>query len=363
MKPSSIYLTVSQNRNEILSKLKATFNINTIEIEKEKLDYENDVELKSESSKECDDFEPNFQSIIMRKIEFDLNIPYENYCKMKPVSVVYGKRHESREVLKQGAWTNIVFDHLHKTSKLPCCFVFKICKVFSPSADIFLKLFAKCKDVNCKANLYAFAKNKPLEDEPLKLKVITSDTKNIPHNSSIKRYLNGKKRKEIGKELQNQYSSLWQRDEANRKMEFGDNMPPNLYNTNVLRKAKQEFRDSKLGIEINNPVMSLIELKHTIPFAGSIHLISADPFIVHYWTPTQMILYKDACISDNKSSRLCIDATGSVVKKLYRTSQLLKSSHIFLYVAVLNNGTIQFPVCQMLSESQDTPTITYWLSR
>lgn len=110
--------------------------------------------------------------------------------------------------------------------------------------------------------------------------------------------------------------------------------------------------------------MSLVELKHTMPFAGSIHLVSADPFIVHYWTLTQILVYKDACTGDRKkSSRLCIDATGNIVQKLFRTSQSIKSAHIFLYVAVLHNGTLQFPVSQMLSESQDTPTITYWLSQ
>jgi len=131
----------------------------------------------------------------------------------------------------------------------------------------------------------------------------------------------------------------------------------------VLRKAKQTYRDSKLGISIKHPIISLVELKHTTPFAGCIHLISADPFIVHYWTPTQMVVYKDACKSHNKNSRLCIDATGSVVKKIFRTSQALKSAHIFLYVAVLHNGTLQLPISQMLSESQDTPTITFWLSQ
>jgi len=377
---------VSQNRHNILTNLKAKFDIdsdekdkrfyelnqdsvnfnihsNINEISEMESDHDSNRESENDKESECDNYEPKYVQKTTSKTVFDLDIPYDTYCKMKPVSVIYGKNNREYKVLKQGAWTNIIFDEFQKKFKLPCCFVFKRCKVFSSSADNFLKLFAKCKEKSCGADFYAFAKHQPIEGESLQLKVFTLDTRNIPHNSSFMRQLNGNKREEIGRELQNQYCYLWQREEANKKMEFGDKVPPNIYKTEVLRNAKQTFRDSKLGINIKHPIISLVELKHTIPFAGSIHLVSADPFIVHYWTPTQMVVYKDACHSHNKNSRLCIDATGSVVKKIFRTSQSLKSAHIFLYVAVLHNGTLQLPVSQMLSESQDTPTITFWLSQ
>lgn len=147
-----------------------------------------------------------------------------------------------------------------------------------------------------------------------------------------------------------------------KKCEFGDTIPPNIYNGPTLRKVKQENRDNKLGIEINNPILSLIELKHTIPFGGSIHNISADPLMVHYWSPYQMIVYKETSKMTNHGVRLCIDATGGLVKKIKRTTQNIKSAHIFLYSIVLHDGSIQVPVCQMLSEIQDIPSITYWLS-
>lgn len=94
-----------------------------------------------------------------------------------------------RRVLKQGTWTNIVFDEFYKKFNLPCCFVFKRCKILSTSADNFLKIFAKCKDSTRNENLYAYAKRKPLEDEPLKLKVITLDTSNVPHDTTYKRHI------------------------------------------------------------------------------------------------------------------------------------------------------------------------------
>jgi len=158
-------------------------------------------------------------------------------------------------------------------------------------------------------------------------------------------------------------ANTWRNDQIRKKCDFGDIIPPNIYQTNVLRKVKQEFRDQKLGIVVKNPILSLVEMKHTIPYAGSIHTISIDPVIVHYWSPYQMVVYKESKANSLRNCRLCIDATGSVVKNVYRTSQELVSSHIFLYVAVLNDGYIQVPVCQMLSDVQDLPTITYWLSQ
>ncbi|KAE9521913.1 hypothetical protein AGLY_017720 [Aphis glycines] len=134
---------------------------------------------------------------------------------------------------------------------------------------------------------------------------------------------------------------------------------------NVLRKAKQELRDQKLEIVIKNSILSLVEMKHTIPYAGSIHTISIDPVIVHNWFPYQMVVYKESKANSLRNCRVCIDPTGSVVRNVNRTSQELRvqSSHIFLFVTVLNDGCIQVPVCQMLSEVQDLPTITYRLSQ
>lgn len=109
--------------------------------------------------------------------------------------------------------------------------------------------------------------------------------------------------------------------------------------------------------------MSLLELMHTMPYAGSIHLVCGKPFMVHYWSPAQLLLYNDACRSKTNNCRLCIDATGSIIKKITRTTQNLKSAHIFLYTAVLHDGLIQTSICQMVSEAQDLSTISYWLNQ
>lgn len=87
-----------------------------------------------------------------------------------------------------------------------------------------MKLFAKCKDKSCVADFYAFAQKQPIEGESLQLKMFTLDTRNTTHSGSCMRQLNGDKKEQIG--------------EADKKMEFGDKMPPNIYKTEVLQKAK-----------------------------------------------------------------------------------------------------------------------------
>lgn len=171
----------------------------------------------------------------------------------------------------------------------------------------YLTFSGKCKD--CQASVFGWVNKKPKEAMALVVDVIVQGMKmNVNHKS--KRPLNGAKRCEVGKELFHECASNWKR-KAVEPLNYGDKIPANIYKKSVLRKCKQEESDKALGITIKCPIMSLIQFKHT-KYAGSIHLISADPLIVHYWTPCQLVFYKSirkSCV------RLTIDATGSIVKK------------------------------------------------
>lgn len=143
-------------------------------------------------------------------------------------------------------------------------------------------------------------------------------------------------------------------------MEFDQISPPNLYQLNVLRKAKQEYKDIDLGIKLTNPIDSLVEFKRNLRFSGSIHNIGIDPLFVHYWTGHQLIIYKDLC---KNYCRISIDATGGLISKLKRSSSNLLSAHIFLYEAVVHTSYGQIPISQMISEKQDTITIFTWIAQ
>jgi len=75
---------------------------------------------------------------------------------MKPIEVEYGngKNKRTYSVLKPGVCSNIIFDEFVKIHKLPCCYIFKRCKVYiSESAKHFLVFNATCKNDKCSAKL------------------------------------------------------------------------------------------------------------------------------------------------------------------------------------------------------------------
>ncbi|KAK3916381.1 120.7 kDa protein in NOF-FB transposable element [Frankliniella fusca] len=143
-------------------------------------------------------------------------------------------------------------------------------------------------------------------------------------------------------------------------MDQGDVEAPNLFSTPVLRKSRQEEMDGEYCVVqgCTDPIKNLQTMKHSHPFAGSIHQIGMDPFFVLYHTPAQLQVFKK--FKAGNYLVLCIDATGSLVLKV-TTHNEQKSSHIFLYEGVIKAGSEQLPVLQMLSARQDASIIQFWI--
>lgn len=290
---------------------------------------------------------------------FVIKIPYDIYRTILPEKVLYKDKNKQRvyEVLKPNTWTDVINDAFIKTHNLPCNFIYKRVKVFSSDrGKYFITFQGKCKD-ECSAKLYGWSNSKPAEGEPLVIEISTIDTRGMERHFT-KRHLKGKKRESVGLELEKDLACNWRRNNV-IDMEFGRISPPNLYHLNTLRKAKQEYRDNKLEIKYKCPIESLIELKRNSSYSGSIHSIGSDPFFVHYWTNHQISIYKDI---SKDYSKLSIDATGSLIKKLKRTSLKLLSANIFLYEAVVSTNYGHIPVSQMISEKHDTLAIFNWLA-
>lgn len=166
VKPSSLYSIVSQNRYNILSNLKKNlFSQETFfgELQTNYVQDESDTDDSTTSNTECDIDSEHENNVFA----LDLEIPYDMYFKIKPVNVHYGDGNQKRKycVLKPGTWTDIIFEEMYNKYKTPCCFVLKRCKIYPTSENMFLKIFAKCKDKNCQINIYDIAEKKPLEDE------------------------------------------------------------------------------------------------------------------------------------------------------------------------------------------------------
>lgn len=66
-------------------------------------------------------------------------------------------------------------------------------------------------------------------------------------------------------------------------MTFGYLKIAHLYDTNVLRQVKYTNNVKMLWLEAGtHPVMALLELKNSIRFAGSIHVIGSSKFFCVY---------------------------------------------------------------------------------
>lgn len=94
----------------------------------------------------------------------------------------------------------------------------------------------KCKD--CGVYLHGWSDRKPQEGFPLKLFIETEDTRGSWEEHYSKRPLNGSKRSRVGKSLSKDTAGNWRR-QAVSSIEFGDHLPPNIYNNSVLWKCKQ----------------------------------------------------------------------------------------------------------------------------
>lgn len=347
----SLYLSVKQDRHLWQTSLRKIVGKPIILSEPIHSDKEDDKKSSTDTDEGSED-------VSVDKKFFNFDIPYREYVKMAPVNMMYGKQKNKKmyTVLKQGVWSNIINDWFIKYCSIPCNIIYKRNRVAIDSnmAEHFLNFSGKCKD--CLAIVTGWAKEKPVDGMPLNVNIIMDDM-NTLHQHTSKRPLNGEKRLEVGTQLSQECASNWRRH-AVSSLTFGEKIPANVYNNTVLWKCKQSNRDKTLGITEKCPIMSLVELSHT-QYAGSIHKVCAKPFIVHYWTPCQLVVYK----SIRKTYvRLSVDATGSIVKKIKRSTQNIISSHIFLYEAVVSSGAYQTSVTQMISEKQDMFTIFSWLT-
>lgn len=86
----------------------------------------------------------------------------------------------------------------------------------------------------------------------------------------------------------------------------------------------------------------------------AIRSIGLDPIFVHYWTDEQIAVY------ERNHKILYLDASGSLMKKVKNMNGEL-CSHIYLYQGVTQINSKTAPVFQMISATQNTNAITYWL--
>lgn len=267
--PKYIYTILLQNRYELYDKVLNYHN----------LDKPINIKLDNIST----DDDESFNLSTEKNIEFNLNIPLKTWYDIDCESVIYksnSKVQRNYNTLRRRRWTNIIFGLIYETTKLPCAFMFKRCKI--SETGIYATIYAKCPD--CKSNLIGKIINVPKDNTDVQMECcVTNFNPDIKHTK--KRSLNGQKRIEISQSLAmgTLSATTWRRQEAVKTMNLYDSEPPHLYKTSTLRKAKQERQDLNLQVKGSCAYINLQNMKY-INHAGSIHCIGYDPFFIHYWT-------------------------------------------------------------------------------
>lgn len=227
--------------------------------------------------------------------------------------------------------------------------------------NYFLKLKGSCKSKKCKNTFFGIADKDPGMGD-LHLRIKTRDARQEYHEN-MKRPLTGKKRKIVGEQLKTQSATVFRRKLAKDNMEFGDDEPYFLQSNQVYRQAKMEYINEELGIkhqDRRDVIKSIENMSTEARYVNVIREVGSNPFHVFYCTQAQLHVYREYCRVTKNKSQICIDATGSLIKK-FETCLDRQSGHIFLYSVTINFEQTTLAVNQMLSEKHNTEFIEYWL--
>ena len=344
-----IYVYVKQNRNNIWSKLGISEKSYNECLNKE------DESFNSNEPSSSDSFSNDEDEIL----KFTVMLTPEEWDCIKPQNVIhYSSTTRVCQSLTPNVWTSIVNDHFWNASSLPCCLAYKRAQVNKFDLP-FIKIIGRCSC--CLSQFTGKMETEPQEGE----QAVISCT----YKGSFRNCRNTEKRKLIGSakeyaEMQicnrNVAPSAFRNLEARKIMNFGDPEPAHLASTNALRILKH--RKGKKDLVHENPIISINMMMHGAQFQGCIKSLAYEPFHAIYWTPSQLKLFNMYC-KLSTDSKICLDATGSVVKKINRPFGK-KSKHIFLYEATVRDDVCekQYSVSNMLSESQDNIAIGHWLA-
>ena len=338
-----IYINLRENRrqlrNEVFKRLEIEEHENKEnEYSDPNLSNQDDTLFTGEEEEPLDFDDSEFLSSFLnnRNEVFDLFINADLWKQMKPVTRIYKGR--TYTVLNPGVWGDIVADEFWYQYRMPCAFNFKKATVSFEVNKPFLYIQGKCKcDDKYHNEFHAIADAEPSENTGLWLKVKTKDTRCVAHKV-MKRQLRFNKRKVIGQKVLKEGAANCRRNIARQVQNIGDLPAPILYKSEILRKLLQESLDEELGIDRkggHDVVCIMQKLKHMQPYIGSIGLIAADPFRVHYQLPEQTLVYKEYCRLLRGNATISLDSTASLVRRLKITDNIM-SPNIFLFEIVIN---------------------------
>lgn len=147
-------------------------------------------------------------------------------------------------VLKPYNWTNIIHQHFHEQTGLPCGISYKKANVH-PDGKVYLSIFGSC--ISCKSQFKGDIENEPSKNSRVIIKCKYQGLYNMCLGKN-KRRLIGRKRDDIKKKFinENMSSSYIQRMEAKDIMQFGQKEPSYIPSLNELRVLKSKELQKKI---------------------------------------------------------------------------------------------------------------------
>ena len=193
--------------------------------------------------------------------------------------------------------------------------------------------------------------------ESVSFHISTMDCTNIPHSKKVR--LQGTARQKVKEELRFRKSKEWRIELVKETIDYGDSDPPFAYNLPALQKASQDDKNNQLGIQKGVSVVdSIMNLTESVEFRKFIPHFSIKYFCVTYWSPEQVELYKE--ILELLNNPFSLDATGSIGIPIKTPNQDDHACFLSVLCTRINNTIV--PVCQAISEVNDTNLYVFWRS-
>lgn len=356
----NVYVNVSQNRMDILSTALSNKGI----------PFYNDTDVTCNSTmnlstnnnhENLSEFETELHDLD----EFKIHITNEEWKQMKGPIMQYNEN-RTYPILQPGVWTDILSLALYYQMELPCAFVFKHSKIYESSGSLhYLRIIRHCKSKTCRNPIFCYLQllDKNPGDTDFDLTVKTRDTIWDNKHEDVKRPFRGLRCQKIRQEVFYQGCGNWQKSQIAVDTKFGHRVGPHIPNLNVLRQAKTEYVNKKLGVEPSDgqDIINTIEqMKYKVPYHGFIHEVKRDKFFFSFSTSSQLYAYKKYLNKIKKNSVIQVDGTGSIIKPLTHYDGS-KSGHTFLYSITINFNGTTLSVHDMLTENQDTNILLGYL--
>nr|XP_011313402.1 PREDICTED: uncharacterized protein LOC105272867 [Fopius arisanus] len=247
-------VSVKEDRGGILTEARKKLNAQPLNfLQKEAPAEETDNETNDESiAKERDSEEDNNEA------DFDLN-----------------DDRRTTHTLRPKVWANVVSLAFWKQWRLPCAFVFKRGEVnVSDNRLHFIKIQEVCRSKKCNNSFRGYVDKEPSSlTEELLIRVKTRDTSGEVHEL-VRRPLNGKRRRQLGKAALSEGSANNVKKQlARENLRRGDIGGPNEPSLDVLRHAKKEAIAEELGtnrVKNEDMIQTIERMKYEKEFMGSI---------------------------------------------------------------------------------------------